>query len=391
MRVLLVAETALPHMNGVSHSVLRVLEYLQARGHDVVVVAPWAGRMAQDLGGARLVSVPAVPMPGYPQVRMSMAGRWRMGAIIRAVRPDVIHLASPFLLGWHTLLAAQDVGLPTVAVYQTDVPAYAERYGVAALEATLRTRVARIHGGATLTLTPSTSAEARLHELGVTRLRRWTRGVDTERFHPRHRSDVFRATVGRGREVIVGYVGRLAPEKQVADLAVLHDLPGVRLLIVGEGPSRPALHAALPAATFTGFLGGAELATALASCDVFVHPGESETFGQTIQEALASGVPVVATGRGGPLDLVENSRTGWLYRPGDLADLRARVVDLVGDDAKRHAFGVAARDAMQGRSWDVLGAALVGHYRDAMTMAAQNTLPPTRTRVARLSHSHPAR
>ena len=85
---------------------------------------------------------------------------------------------------------------------------------------------------------------------------------------------------------------------------------------------------------FTGFLGGDALAEAMASFDVFVHPGESETFCQTIQEALASGVPVVATGRGGPLDLVRSSIDGWLYRPGDLADLRARVRDLVGDDAQ---------------------------------------------------------
>jgi phosphatidylinositol alpha 1,6-mannosyltransferase len=114
---------------------------------------------------------------------------------------------------------------------------------------------------------------------------------------------------------------------------------------------------------FTGFLGGAELARAVASFDLFVHPGEFETFCQTIQEAMASGVPVVATGRGGPLDLVENSRTGWLYEPGDLAGLRARVMDLMGDDAKRRAFAAAAHASVQGRTWSALGDELVRHYQ----------------------------
>ena len=104
------------------------------------------------------------------------------------------------------------------------------------------------------------------------------------------------------------------------------------------------------------------VARAVASFDLFVHPGEFETFCQTIQEAMASGVPVVATGRGGPLDLVENSRTGWLYKPGDLAELRSRVQDLTGDDAKRRAFAAAAHASVQGRTWQALGEELVRHY-----------------------------
>jgi phosphatidylinositol alpha 1,6-mannosyltransferase len=164
----------------------------------------------------------------------------------------------------------------------------------------------------------------------------------------------------------VGYVGRLAAEKQVEDLRVLQDIPGVRLVIVGDGPLRHSLEVALPSARFLGFLTGDRLARAMASFDLFVHPGESETFGQTIQEAMASGVPVVATGKGGPVDLVDSSRNGWLYRPGDLADLRARVADLTGDDAKRRAFALAARRSVEPRSWPRLCARLVEHYEAAL-------------------------
>ena len=125
-----------------------------------------------------------------------------------------------------------------------------------------------------------------------------------------------------------------------------------------------------------GFLGGDDLAEALASFDLFVHPGENETFCQTVQEALASGVPVVATGKGGPLDLVDNSRTGWLYKPGDLSDLRARVADLAGDSSKRAAFARSARESVAHRTWARLGDELIGHYRS--TIAAKPRLASTR-------------
>ncbi len=188
--------------------------------------------------------------------------------------------------------------------------------------------------------------------------------MDADLFRPERRSDTWRSRIGDGR-AIVGYVGRLAPEKQVEDLRALRDLPGVRLVIVGDGPSRAGLERALPDAVFTGHLTGSELAQAMAGFDVFVHPGESETFGQTIQEALASGVPVVATGVGGPVDLVRSSIDGWLYRPGDLSDLRARVSDLVGDPSKRAAFARAARESVRSRTWESVGDQLLAHYDDA--------------------------
>jgi phosphatidylinositol alpha 1,6-mannosyltransferase len=156
---------------------------------------------------------------------------------------------------------------------------------------------------------------------------------------------------------------------------VLADIPGTRLVVVGDGPQRAALEEALPGAVFAGFLGGEELARAVASFDLFVHPGEFETFCQTIQEAMASGVPVVATGRGGPLDLVENSRTGWLYEPGDLAGLRRHVVDLMGDDAKRRAFAAAAHASVQGRTWPALSAELVRHYKAVIAGTPVSTGP----------------
>ncbi|MBO3663332.1 GDSL-type esterase/lipase family protein [Microbacterium stercoris] len=364
MRIALVAESFLPHMNGVTNSVLQMIRHLELRGHETLVVAPDAGGAAQPAPSGRTALLPSLPMPAYPDVRVALPSTGRMTRVLRDFQPDVIHLASPFALGWKGQVAADVLRVPSVAVYQTDVIAYAERYGVPGAAPLASAHVARLHRRATLTLAPSSASQQQLAALGVDRLRRWGRGVDAERFRPERRSEAWRASIAPG-EVLIGYVGRLAPEKQVDDLRVLCGIPGARLVIVGDGPERARLERELPGAVFTGFLGGDQLAIAMASVDVFVHPGESETFCQTVQEALASGVPVVATGRGGPLDLVRSSVDGWLYRPGDLDDLRQRVLDLVGDDAKRRSFAAAARESVRMRTWESLGDQLIEHYREA--------------------------
>jgi len=363
-------------MNGVTHSLMQVLRHLEAQGHETRVIAPRgtllerANPVDDVVGphGSELSLLRSVGLPSYPQVRVTFARAALLTAILREFAPDVVHLASPFVLGWQGLRAADRLGIPTVAIYQTDIPGYAQRYGMPGAQPALAQHVARIHQRATLTLAPSSAAIDELTAVGVDRLRLWARGVDSVRFHPERRSASWRARVAPNGETIIGYVGRLAPEKQVEDLAALAGLPNTRLVIVGDGPSRATLERLLPDAAFLGFLGGDQLAEAVAGFDLFVHPGENETFCQTVQEALASGVPVVATGRGGPLDLVQNSRTGWLYAPGDLAELRSRVVDLVGDAAKRRAFAAAARESVLHRSWSRLGDELLGHYRDAIAV-----------------------
>lgn len=353
-------------MNGVTHSLLQVIRHLENSGHETLVIAPRTGRARPAVDATELALLRSIPLPGYPQVRIVVAQTAHLQVVLRDFAPDVVHLASPFVLGWQGLKAAERLGIPTVAIYQTDIPGYARRYGIAGAEAELGRHVARLHSRSTLTLAPSTSAVDDLVALGVPRVRRWARGVDAERFRPTRRDEERRAALAPAGEVLVGYVGRLAPEKQVEDLVELSELPGIRLVIIGDGPDRGRLEQLLPGAVFLGFRSGDELAVDVACLDLFVHPGESETFCQTVQEALASGVPVIATGRGGPRDLVDSGRTGWLYRPGDLADLRSRVADLAGDAAKRRAFAVAARAAVEGRSWTALGDELLGHYRAAI-------------------------
>jgi phosphatidylinositol alpha 1,6-mannosyltransferase len=367
VRVALLAESFLPHMNGVTNSVLQVLAHLERNGHEALVIAPGSGGAEIEGSAARTRRLRSVPLPSYPQVRVTVANTPQVARHLGEFAPDVVHLASPLVLGWHGQAAAKLLRLPTVAVYQTDVIAYAAKYGVPGGAPLVAAHIRRLHRRATLTLAPSTPAATQLRELGVDRVRLWGRGVDLERFTPARRSDAWRARTAPG-EILVGYAGRLAAEKQLDDLRVLCGLPGVRLVIIGEGPERARLEQRLTGAVFTGFLGGTELARAVASLDVFVHTGESETFCQGIQEAFASGVPVVATGRGGPVDLVRNSVNGWLYEPGDLGGLRSAVADLTGDAIKARAFGMAARQGVQGRSWSALGDQLLAHYDDAVSL-----------------------
>lgn len=367
MKVAIIAESFLPEMNGVTHSLLKVLQHLEARRDQVLVIAPSTLENAPPtVEGAAIRRLPAVPLVGYRNIRVAIGGVARVKSLLAEFDPDVVHLASPFVLGWRAIRAAAALGIPSVAVYQTDVPGYAARYGMPFLENWAWQRVKQIHCAATKTLVPSSDSLQKLQRHGIPRMELWRRGVDTQRFHPDKRSAEFRDTVAPQGQRIIGFVGRLALEKQVEDLAALAGIPGTRLVVVGDRPQREVLESLLPNAYFTGFLTGDELAVAMASFDLFVHPGELETFCQTIQEAMASGVPVVATGRGGPVDLVDSSRTGWLYAPGNLAQMRDYAIDLIGDDAKRAAFAAAAFQQVQGRSWHVVCEQLMNLYTEAI-------------------------
>ncbi|WP_263311550.1 glycosyltransferase family 4 protein [Brachybacterium atlanticum] len=371
MRILVVAESFLPHMNGVTNSVLRVVDHFAASGDDLGIIAPkWPGadkHLRTSCGRrVRVRRIASAPMPGYTEVRIATTSAATLRRRIDEFAPDVIHLASPMILGGRAVVAAQKAGVPTVAVYQTDIPGYTARYGMPFLENASWQLLRDVHNRATLNLAPSTATRDQMLEHGIERVHLWRRGVDTSLFSPSLRSAKLRARYAAPEEKLVVYVGRLAPEKQVADLRVLHDMPGVRLLIIGDGPERDALRRDMPRARFAGFRSGTDLAAHLASADLFVHPGELETFGQTIQEAMASGLPVIAPRRGGPVDLVTPSRTGWLYTPGMLDELRDRAADLLFDDAKREAIGTAALESVRKRTWPVLSEQLRGYYRRAI-------------------------
>ncbi|MGW2047973.1 glycosyltransferase family 4 protein [Streptomyces sp. NPDC001858] len=366
MRVVIVTESFPPDVNGVAHCAFQTARHLVDRGHAPVVVAPAtaAGTGPDAEAPCPVIRIPSLPLPGYPQVRVALPSR-RVAAAIAEHGAEIVHLASPFILGVRGMAVAARLGIPAVAVYQTDLGGYARTY-VGAGEAAAWRRLRSVHAAADLTLAPSSAARHDLDTHGVPRVKLWPRGVDTARFRPHHRDEALRRTLAPNGELIVGYVGRLAPEKQVELLAGACALDGVRVVVVGDGPSRPGLEDALPGAVFLGKRTGDELARIFASLDVFVHTGPFETFCQTVQEAMASGVPVIAPAAGGPLDLVDHGRTGLLFPPRDAAAVRDAVAALAADPARRSAYAAAGRAAVEGRTWAAVGDRLIGHYEDVL-------------------------
>jgi phosphatidylinositol alpha 1,6-mannosyltransferase len=364
MRVAIITESFPPDVNGVAHTVLRVAEQLTRRGHHPLVIAPRPPRGTRHVGPFPypVVRIPAVPLPGYPSFRLGLPSH-KVRAALTEHGTEVVHLASPVFLGAYGAAAAARLNLPFVAVYQTDLPAYARAYRLGQAGETFAWYwLRRIHNSAGRTLAPSTVTATGLLGHGMNNVWLWGRGVDTTRFDPARRSQDIRTELAPSGEVIAGYVGRLATEKRVELLAGIAGLDGVRLVIVGAGPAEAMLRQSLPGATFLGEHRGDDLAAIYASLDVFVHSGPYETFGQTLQEAAASGLPVIAPAAGGPLDLVDDGTTGYLVPPGDGSAYTAAVAKLAAEPELRAAFGAAGRQKVLGRSWSALTDELLGHY-----------------------------
>lgn len=363
LRIAIVTESFLPAVNGVTNSVLRVIENMMARGHHVEVIAPGPG--PDDYNGAVIHRVPSVALPAYSELRIGYSRKFTLQAL-RDIKPDIVHIASPTVLGAIGISAARELGLPTVAIYQTDLAGFANRYHLGLAGRGIWRHLARVHRQAGLTLAPSTDAVWALRQRGVDNVVRWMRGVDTQRFHPDHRSTEIRSELAPNGEVLVGYVGRLAREKRVDLLAPIAQIPGVKLVIVGDGPMKNSLERQIPNAVFVGFKGGSELGSYFASLDVFVHAGTDETFCQAVQEALASGVPVVAPAVGGPLDLVQHGVNGYLWTESSQGSLKGAVEELVHFPVKRERMASQARPSVEERTWPAVMDELEGHYRSVV-------------------------
>lgn len=377
MRVAIITESFPPDVNGVAHSVVRVAEHLLRRGHLPLVIAPEPGSSRPAVAGPfpyPVVRVASVPAPRYRGFRLGLPTTRLTDALISHA-PDVVHLASPFVLGARGMALAAQLRLPSVAVYQTDVPAYVRAYRFGVAEPVAWRWLRRIHNRAGRTLAPSRASAAALAGHGIERVWLWPRGVDTNRFHPARRSHRLRELLAPAGELLVGYVGRLAAEKRVDLLAATCRLPGVRVVVVGDGPARSGLERALPGAVFLGERHGEQLAAVYASLDLFVHTGPYETFGQTVQEALASGVPVVAPAAGGPMDLVTPGVTGALVPRGDAAAVAEAVAGLAADRDRLRRYGAAARTSVAGRTWEAVGDQLIEHYLAVLGVPARVEVP----------------
>ena len=370
MRVAIFTETFLPKIDGVVAILCQALQQLAHRGHQVLVIGP--PDMPAEYAGARCVPAGGPRFPAYPELRINLPSR-RIIDAVRQFAPDVIHVVNPAFLGPTGIALARYLGTPLVASSHMDIPSYTRLY-VGAWGVPIAWRLfAGVHNTADLNLVPSSAMLAQVRAHGYQRVRWWHRGIDADRFAP-HRADPAmrqRLSGGHPDELLAVYVGRISREKQVHLLRdTVARLPGVRLALVGGGPELAAMqhHFAGTSAQFVGYLRGDDVAAAYASADVLVFPSLSETFGLAPLEAMACGLPVIATTAGGLVDTIRDGINALVYDPATPHAITMRLEQFRDDPALRRRLREGALAHARGRDWQATMDQLIGFYQLARRM-----------------------
>ena len=373
MKIALFTDTYLPTVNGVARTLGHLVSHARRRGHELALVSSRVSpEPAPDTAFHH--QLPGVPLPMYPELQLARPldreGKNRLDDF----GPDLVHVATEATVGWSGRAWAKRRGVPLVTSFHTDWPAYMAGYGFGGLETTAWRGLQTFHAAARVTFCPSSSTLRQLRSWGFSHdLRIWGRGVDTEFFSPTHRSRELRAQIAPNGERVVLYVGRLAPEKRLHVLLEAFPLlrkalgEGVVLALVGDGPWRARLEEeATEGIHLLGYRTGLPLAQAYASGDVFAFPSDTETFGNVVTEALASGLPVVAPEKGGVVDSVIPGKTGVLVAPRDPVALSEAVVHLLSDEETRRILARGARNHALARSWTAVLDGLLEAYREVL-------------------------
>lgn len=362
MRVLYCTDTYPPQINGVSIVTALSVAGLARRGWECAVAAPrYPGAARVDPAAVEVVSLPSVPLPGYPEVRLAVSGRAAVRRLVERFRPDLVHCETEFTLGRTGQRAAAAAGVPVVSSYHTDFGRYAEAYGLPWIRRAVTGYLTRFHQRSARVYTPSAVSRGELLRLGLREVEVWGRGVDTALFHPRRRSQALRAELGMGSRFTFVYVGRLAPEKRV-DVVVdafrkasaMVPAGVIHLIVAGTGPQEAELRAAAPpGVTFLGFLDReSRLPDLYANCDAFVFASVTETLGLVVLEAMASGLPVIAAPEGGVRDHVRDGTNGLTYEAGDASALARAMLLLVNEWELTGRLARGARRTAEALSWE---------------------------------------
>ena len=361
----IVAESFLPRVNGVTNSVLRSAKYLKSLGHEVIIIAAGQNKGEEPLD-IEVIRICGVSVPSIHEYDLAITTKRRLEKIFSSKQFDVLHIASPFVLGEIALRAAKEINIPTVAVYQTDVTGFAKYYGYSSVSKFTDYWLAHIHNLASINLVPSKWAMEKLNDLNVRNLQIWGRGVDTESFNPKHRDLSLRLKWNERADIFVGYVGRLAPEKNIEDLKFIPDSPRIQVVVIGDGPSKYKLQEDMPNAIFTGRLTGAQLSQAYASLDVLIAPGRNETFCQVAQEGLAAGLCVLAPNQGATQELITNKETGFIYENANDLAFKDIFKELLSDPQLIQDISMKARASVENNTWDYVCQQLVDNYQKAL-------------------------
>jgi len=359
----IVTETYPPEVNGVAMTLGRLVDGLRGNGHRVRVVRPRQPADAPDTGGEAGegdLTLPGMALPGYAGLRFGWPARRRLCAAWRAARPDAVHVVTEGPLGWSAVAAARQLGIPVTSGFHTNFDRYSRHYGVGWLQPTLAAYLRGFHRRTRATLVPTAALAASLAGEGLAGVRVLGRGVDTELFDPARRSAALRTVWGASADdPVVLYVGRLAAEKNIglalrAFAAIQERCPRARLVLVGDGPLRVSLQRRFPQHHFSGQRLGEDLAAHYASGDLFLFPSLTETFGNVTQEALASGLAVLAFRSAAAAETIVDGENGRTVDPGDEAAFMRAAVQLARADDIRRRLGARARQSMRERGWETI-------------------------------------
>lgn len=357
MRLLIVTETYPPEINGVAMTTGRMVDGLRARGHWVGLVRPRRGK--DDAGGEYEWTVPGLPLPNYPGVQLGLPAWRRLGKVMRRHRPDLVHVVTEGPLGWAALWIAERLDLPVTSGYHTHFDEYSGHYGLGWLAPLVTRALDALHRRCQATLVPAAELAPALTSRGIPNVQVVGRGVDTNLFAPHRRSHELRAAWGAagGEGPVCLHVGRMAPEKNLGLVvrafdAITQEHPGARMVWVGDGPALAQMRAAHPDHVFAGPRVGEDLARHYASADLFLFASLSETWGNVLGEAMASGLGVVAYRRASGAGLVRHGKNGMSPQPGDEAGFIAAACQLAGDGDLRRRLGLQASQDLARHGWD---------------------------------------
>lgn len=377
MRIAIFSEVYWPMVSGVSLTLQRLVEAMADSGHACRVYAPAYDRASGMSDRPEIHRSPAQPLFLYRDVNWAFPRTREITEDFARFSPDVVHVATEFAMGVTGMRLARQFDVPIIASAHTDYERYASRYLLDWLMPAGWRYLQWFYGNAATVLCPSRVYERHLQRRGIGHTAIWSRGVDSTQFSPRYRADRFRAELGipTGAPLVL-YVGRLAAEKNLLLLleawrGLVADGSEARLVLVGTGPLRDEIAAApSPQVTLAGVRTGTALAEAYASADVFAFPSSTETFGNVLLEAMASGLPSLAVRAGGVLDFAEHGRNAWLVEPESVGALRDGIARLLTDHGLRAHLVDGAMATATSRDWASIFDGVESTYRAVIRPAA---------------------